>query len=104
MSLRLVVAPEADRQFFDLHDWWETHRPDATVSLEDELQRVTTMLLEQPHLGRVYTRKGKRPVRHYPLLGTPYHVFYEEIVEAAELHVLAVWSMMRKQGPPLRQR
>jgi plasmid stabilization system protein ParE len=104
VSLHLVVSPEADQQFIDLLEWWETHRPDATVGLEDEFHRVTVMLAEQPHLGRVYERQGKRLVRHYPLRGTPYHVFYEEVVDARELHVLAVWSMMRKQGPPLRAR
>ena len=101
MSLAVVVTPEADRQFAELVDWWDANRPASTTSLEDELHRVLVMLAAQPALGRLYERRGKQPVRHFPLRGTPYHVFYATDPRARELRVLAVWSMMRKMGPQL---
>ena len=60
------------------------------------------LLAEMPFLGRIYERRRARNIRHFPLAGTPYHVFYSPKPEKGEPRVIAVWSMVRGKGPPLR--
>ncbi len=102
MTLSVIMSPEAEAQFISLLDWWTENRPDASVVLEDELARVLDLLVSQPGLGVLYKRNTRYPVHHHPLKGTPYHVFYSVVPENNELHVLGVWSMVRKRGPKLR--
>ena len=76
MSLRVTVAPGALAQLEELDEWWGTNRPESATSVPAEFRRVAEMLAENPFLGRPYGRRRNRNVRHFPLAGTPYHVFY----------------------------
>jgi plasmid stabilization system protein ParE len=104
VTLRIVVAPAAQSQLAELAGWWSTHRPASTTTVQDELVRVVELPAEMPHLGRPYRRRSARNVRHFPLSGTPYHVFYAVVAASDELRVLAVWSGLRGEGPRLGRR
>lgn len=101
MTLRIVVAPPAQAQLHELAEWWSAHRPDSHIDVKAEFERVVELLAEMPLLGRPYRRRRERGIRHYPLSGTPYHVFYAPKPDRGELRVVAVWSRMRGEGPPL---
>jgi plasmid stabilization system protein ParE len=101
VTLCIAVAPSAQVQLAVLADWWSAHRPDSAVDIKVEFGRVVELLAEMPLLGRPYRRRGKLNIRHYPLSGTPYHVFYSPWPERGELRVVAVWSQMRGSQPPL---
>ena len=101
MSLRVVVAHSAQAQLDELAQWWHTNRPASATDVKTEFRRVIELLAESPFLGRPYRRRRERNVRHFPLAGTPYQVFYAPKPDAGELRVLAVWSAERGEGPPL---
>ncbi len=97
--MQVRIEPPAQRQFEELVDWWRANRPAARDHLEQELSRVLDLLSRQPYIGRPYPERPD--VRTHLLRKTPYHVFYAVDDEADTLHVLAVWSAMRGEGPPL---
>jgi plasmid stabilization system protein ParE len=86
----------------DLDGWWRENRPAAVSQVTDELERVLAFLADNPHAGRPYPHRRIPGVRKYRLQGTPYLVYYVPDIEAGELKVLALWSAMRKRGPPLK--
>ncbi|MBI5480210.1 MAG: type II toxin-antitoxin system RelE/ParE family toxin [Deltaproteobacteria bacterium] len=99
MTLRIAIAPSAQVQLEELAEWWQTHRPSASTDLATEFQRVVEVLAQMPFLGRPYRRRRSRNVRHYPIAGTPYHVFHAPTPDRGELRVLAVWSVVRGEAP-----
>jgi len=102
VNLQIRILPEAERQAVELHHWWRKNRPAASVSIYDELQRIYARLIESPNFGMPYKRRGMSGVRRYRLKKTPYHVYYFIDEAVSEVVVMAVWSAMRRQGPPLR--
>ncbi len=97
--MRVLVMPPARRQLRELVMWWRKNRPAAPGRVRSEFGRALGVLASHPHIGRPYE---ERPgVRTFLLRGTPYLLFYEVLDGKQELHVLAVWSGMRGEGPPL---
>lgn len=101
MTLRVVVAPSAQAQLEELATWWRGHRPAASTDLRTEFRRLVELLAEMPFLGRPCLPRRCRGLRHYPIPGTPYHLFYAAQPDRGELRVLAVWSVVRGAAPPL---
>jgi len=102
MKLRIGTTPDADKLIAQIENWWRENRPSTASLVTDELERVLTFLAENPHAGRPYQRRGIPGLRMYRLKKTPYHVYYVPDLEHGELKVLALWSSMRKRGPPLK--
>ncbi|MCL2779417.1 MAG: type II toxin-antitoxin system RelE/ParE family toxin [Polyangiaceae bacterium] len=84
----------------ELDAWWTEHRTSARP-LEDLLARAFDQIVAQPLIGRVYGRRHAARVRKLGVQGTPYAVYYRVHGERDEIVVLAVWSSMRRRGPPL---
>jgi plasmid stabilization system protein ParE len=68
----------------------------------DELSRATEMLKDQPEIGRPFPRPEALGLRVLVLRRTRYLVYYVHNVDAGEVLVVAVWSGLRGDGPPIK--
>ena len=102
MKLYVWPTPDAEAQIAQIGAWWRENRTKAPTLFKDELERVVAVIAEAPNTGAPYRRRGIPGLRRYRLHKTPYHVYYVPRVEEGDLVVVAVWSSMRKRGPPIR--
>ncbi len=102
MKLQVITSVEADQQIVDLGSWWRENRTAAPDLFKNNLERALEVLIETPMIGVPYERKGIPGLRRYQIRKTPYHIYYVPDPEESKLSVLAVWSGMRKYGPPLQ--
>jgi plasmid stabilization system protein ParE len=101
MTRRVSIAPSAQKQLEELASWWSINRPASATNVVQEYQRVVELIAQMPLLGRPYRRRQARNIRHYPLAGTPYQVFYALKSDTDELRIIAIWSAQRGEGPPI---
>jgi plasmid stabilization system protein ParE len=99
VSLRVRFSYAAREQVRDLIQWRRENRPDERVSLARELKRVVNLIAASPEIGVVH-RSGT-VIRRLRLRRTPYQIFWEVHADSGTITVLAVWSGMREEGPPL---
>ena len=100
MTYAFRITPEAEEHLLGLEEWWGHHRK-AAASLTDELGNVLGLLRESPRIGRLHKKRGAFEARRVRLGKTPYHLYYSIDDEVSEILVLAFWSGMRSEGPPL---
>lgn len=100
MTLRVVIAPEAERHVREIDRWWREHRTAAPDLFLDEFSAAIELIRAMPLAGRRYRGGPVRSVRRVLLRTTHYHVYY--FVRGTEMVILAVWSAVRGTGPDLR--
>ena len=97
--MTIEISPTAQRQLAAFMAWWDEHRPDARVRVEQALEVALEAIAEHPELGQRYSARPQ--YRTWRLRGTPYVLFYR-VDEAAETILIVVaWSAMRGAGPTL---
>jgi plasmid stabilization system protein ParE len=101
VTLRVVIAPEAERQAREIDRWWREHRAAAPGLFLDELAATIELIGDMPLAGRRYHGGPVRGVRRVLLRSTRYHVYY--VVRRTEAQILSVWSAVRGTGPDLRR-
>jgi plasmid stabilization system protein ParE len=99
--VKVRLTPDAAAQVAAVDTWWRQNRLAAPDLFADELADALSLLKSLPHVGRPLRRPGTKGVRMTLLRATRYHVFY--VVVADEVHVLSVWSAVRRSRPDLRQ-
>jgi len=100
MTVRILVAPEADDQAQKIDTWWRRERPAAPGLFIEELAAAFALLTDAPEAGRRYPHPTVPDVRRILLRSTRYHVYYRFYED--EVVVLAVWSGVRGSGPELK--
>jgi plasmid stabilization system protein ParE len=100
MSYKLVITAAAEGQLAELDVWWDENRR-AAARLTDELDRVSTLVGDNPRLPPVCQRLRSIEVRRVRLGVSPYYLYYTVDDERSEIVVLAFWSAMRGHGPDL---
>ncbi|MCI0341405.1 MAG: type II toxin-antitoxin system RelE/ParE family toxin [Planctomycetales bacterium] len=99
VEVRLDPAAEAQADTVDL--WWRANRRIAPDLFSEELARAMALLSQVPRAGRLYRRRGIPGLRRLLLPATRYHAYYVHRPEEGDVVLLAVWSAVRGQGPPL---
>ena len=102
MKLHVWPTPDAEAQIKEIGAWWRENRTAAPTLFKDELKRALDLIAERPHIGAPYKRRGIRDLRRYRLGKTPYQAYYVPRVDDGEVIVVAVWSSMRRRGPPIK--
>ncbi len=97
--MKVRFSPTARRQIHLLAAWWNEHRPDAHVRVEDALESAIALLAEHPDIGRVHA--ADPTYRTWRLKGTPYFLFYRVDQAADTIWVVIAWSGRRGAGPDL---
>ena len=101
MTTTIRFDPEALFQLDELDTWWRFNRRSAANQVTDEVERICAVLEETPDLGTPYPHETVADVRVMRLHKTPYRLYYKHDQDTDEIIVLALWSTMRKHGPPL---
>ncbi|OGQ78404.1 MAG: hypothetical protein A2289_25090 [Deltaproteobacteria bacterium RIFOXYA12_FULL_58_15] len=104
MTLRIRTTSAADEMISHLDAWWREHRTAVASQVTDELKRVCAILADNPNAGIPYRHRRIQGIRKYRLSKTPYYLYYVTHLEEGEIEVLALWSAVRKRGPPLKVR
>ena len=100
MTVRIVVAPEAEEQVRTIDTWWNRERPAAPHLFVEELAAASELLGNAPLAGRRYPHPTVSEVRRVLLRSSRYHVYYRP--QGDELVILAVWGAVRGSGPDLK--
>jgi plasmid stabilization system protein ParE len=97
--VRVRVSPTARQQINLLAVWWNEHRRDARVRVEDAFEAAVAVISEHPDVGRTYS--GDPRYKTWRLKGTPYVLFYRVDQSADTVWVVVAWSGRRGAGPEL---
>lgn len=103
MTVRVWLSPQAHVQALRVDDWWRANRPAARGLFADELDGAFQSLAESPGMGQPYASRRVPGVRRLLLPATRHHVYYVYDESTGNLDVLAVWSAVRRRGPPLKR-
>ena len=102
MSLHVWPTLDADADIAALAVWWSENRPAARDQFDNEIRRAWQVLAESPNVGTPYPSADIPGLRRLRLRRTPYLVYYVPRPDHGDVVVIAVWSGMRGEGPPLR--
>jgi plasmid stabilization system protein ParE len=97
--VRVRFSPIARQQLNLFTVWWNEHRPDARVRVEDALEAAVAATAEHPEIGRIYTADPR--YRTWRLKGTPYVLFYRVDAVSDTVWIVVAWSARRGAGPEL---
>jgi plasmid stabilization system protein ParE len=92
-------TPEATAHAAEVDLWWKENRTKAPDLFVEELRAAESLLARSPRAGQPHESEAMPGVRRLLLLKTRFHVYY--IIAEKEIVIVAVWSAVRKQGPPL---
>lgn len=101
MTYQVKVGPKARRHLSEVNAWWIENRPAMATRVTDEAQRLLMLLADLPNTGALYEKRKGHEVRRLRLQSTPYYLYYIVNDEHREVLVVAIWSAMRGDGPPL---
>ncbi len=99
MTHTVVVAAPAERPIRLIDEWWRGDRPPAPLLFGEELAACVETVATHPGVGARVHRRVPRGLRRYLLRASRYHVYY--LATDRVVTVLAVWSAVRGNGPPL---
>jgi len=102
MTIRINATLEFEQEFTTLNLWWNANRADAANHVENEVKRVIAQIQELPEIGVPYKRRGLKNVRWLQIRKTPYKLYYRYNQKQDEIVLMALWSAMRKHGPPIK--
>jgi plasmid stabilization system protein ParE len=97
--VKVSLSPTARQQVRALAAWWDEHRRDARVRVEDALEIAVTAMAAHSGLGRRYSRDPR--YRTWRLKGTPYLLFYRVDEPNDTIWIVVAWSAKRGVGPEL---
>ena len=97
--MKVRFSPTAQQQLSLLTGWWNEHRRNARVRVEDALEVAVARIAEHPNIGRIYSADPRYKTRR--LKGTPYILFYRTDTVTDTVWVVVAWSAMRGDGPEL---
>ena len=100
MSYGVSITPDAEGSLEELAVWCDRNRTSADP-LSNELAKVELLLGENPGIGAVYKQQGSFTARRIRLGVSPYYLYYSVDMENQKVLILAAWSAMRGEGPPL---
>jgi plasmid stabilization system protein ParE len=89
----------AQLQIGQLAAWWNEHRRDARVRIEDALEAAVAVIAEHSDVGRTYPADPR--YKTWRLKGTPYILFYRVDEAADTIWVVVAWSGRRGTAPEL---
>lgn len=97
--MKVRLSPTAGRQIAEFVAWWDAHRRDARIRVEDAFEAAVSAMVEHPELGPAYSRDPR--YRTWRLKGTPYVLFYRVDGSADTIWIVVAWSAKRGMGPDL---
>lgn len=100
--MKVRLSDEARADMLRIDTWWRENRPYAPDLFGEEIITVLELLATAPEAGETYRKIGGEAVRRTLLPKTRHYAYHH--VQQDEVIVLAVWSTLRGEGPPLPPR
>jgi plasmid stabilization system protein ParE len=94
--MKLVVAPGATAQIMARKRWWRANRPEAPERFDDELAAALVKIAERPDSFPVFSARGERTVRRCLLKRTRCHLYFEVILSANEVWIVAARGAVQR--------
>lgn len=81
--------------------WWRLNRPKAPGAIQAELERASSLIAFQPHIGTRARNSALPGVRRVHLGRIGYHLYYRLVDAPPRLEILAFWHVSRDSQPPI---
>jgi plasmid stabilization system protein ParE len=101
VAFRVELSAQARAQIAAINLWWAENRQAAPTLVAAEFETAIDQLSASPESGRLHSRSKHMSLRKVLMPRTRYHLYYQ--VDAANrlVTILAVWHVVRGQGPAL---
>lgn len=99
--MKVAYTSRAKRRVIAVGKWWRTYRPAAPDLFDQELIHAVSVLMEQPHLGVVYTRLRGALIRRILLPQTEQYLYYAVDPVASLVIIHTIWGARRGRSPAL---
>ena len=100
--LHIEVSVLADQQIQEANRWWRQNRDKAPDAILQEVERIGSLLSQQPQLGARATNVKLRGVRRIHIERIHYDVYYRVLGSPPELvEIVAFWGSRRGNAPPI---
>lgn len=99
--LPIEVSALAASQVRAAETWWQANRPKAPGAIRAELERASSLLALQPHIGAHAVNVALPGVRRLHLGRIRYDLYYRVTDVPRRLEILALWHASRARLPPL---
>jgi hypothetical protein len=99
--LHIEISALAAAQVRAAEAWWQLNRPKAPGAIRAELERASSLIAFQPHIGtraRNITLPGVRRLR---LGRIRYDLYYRLLETPRRLEILAFWHTSREGQPQI---
>ena len=81
--------------------WWQLNRPKAPGAIRTELERASSLIAFQPHIGARAWNIALPGVRRLHLGRIRYDLYYRLVETPRRLEILAFWHTSRDSQPPI---
>jgi plasmid stabilization system protein ParE len=99
-ALPVRLTALAARHIQEAERWWRINRTAAPNAVRQELERATTLIASQPHVGSKAPAVKLPGVRRIFLPLIKYHLYYH-VVSSEYVEIIALWHSRRGDGPPV---
>lgn len=101
MSYVVGISDEAEKQVYEIDDWWRENRRSNPSLFLDELVEAINLLSTLPDIGTPFGKAKRRGVRRLLLRRSQYWVYYFYHRNRGMVYILSVWSTAREGDPKL---
>ena len=99
MMFRAVIEAEAEKEFAEAVDFYDTRQPGHGQKFAREVRDVFREVCKDPQRYPLFTRLTRKA----KVLGWPYSVFFSIKLETSELVIITIWHGARNPAE-LRRR
>ena len=98
--LHVEVSELASGHIREAEAWWRINRTKAPNAIREELERASSLVAAQPHIGTRARNLTLAGVRRLHLARIRYDIYYRVDVPQ-QLEILAFWHTSRGSKPPI---
>jgi plasmid stabilization system protein ParE len=99
--LHIEVSTLAAAQVHAAETWWQLNRAKAPGAIRAELERASSLIAFQPHIGARARNVALHGVRRLRLGRIHYDLYYRLVETPRRLEILAFWHASRESQPPI---
>lgn len=99
--LPIDVSALAAAQVRAAETWWQLNRPKAPGAIRAELERGSSLIALQPHIGTRARNIALPGVRRLHLARIRHDLYYRLVEAPRRLEILAFWHASRGSLPPI---
>lgn len=99
--LHIEISALAAAHVRTAETWWQLNRPAAPGAIRAELERASSLIAFQPHIGTRARNIALPGVRRLHLARIRYDLYYRLVDRPRRLEILAFWHASRDSQPPI---